>query len=154
MTSSNTKIKDAAVKLSLIIAGAILLFAGCATAPTPAPPLPTARTYPRPFDQVWNVIVAEVSADYPVQAVDKASGLIETRDAPIIDGSNPAKTLKKYGYDPKIFLEAWTVTRCNLTFYAFSPDPSNTVVRVTARIEGFENDVTHNWQPVDIEWGT
>ena len=143
----DTKTNDAAVKFLTIVGCVILLFAGCATAPTPAPPLPTERTYARPFDKVWNVIVAGVSADYPVQAVDKASGLLETRQASILDGSTPSKTLKKYGYDPKILLEAWTGTRCSLTFYVFSPNPSNTVVRVTARIEGFDDNITHNWQP-------
>jgi hypothetical protein len=126
-----------------------LLLTGCATAPKgPATPLPTSRTFSAPFDKVWGAVVAEVSADCPVQSVEKSSGLITTQMMSFGGGFGGWQTLQRYAYEPRAFLATWTGgARGNLTFYVSSPDATKTTIRVTARFEGFEDNVSKSWHP-------
>lgn len=137
------------MKASVIAVSAALLLTSCVTAPQgPTSPLPTSRTFSQPFDKVWGTVVSEVSADCPIQSIEKASGLLTTRDVSLGDGFTGQASLYRYGYAPRILLATWTGgARCSLSFYVSSSDSNSTTLRVTARIEGFEDNVTKSWQP-------
>ena len=135
------------MRAPLLALSIALLLTGCATGPQDrATPLATSRSYAAPFDKVWGALVAEVSADCPVQNVDKASGLITSQQMSFGGSYGGWRTLEIYAYQPKAFLATWTGgTRGSLTFYVSSADPTNTTIRVTARFEAFEDNVSKSW---------
>lgn len=137
-------------RLPLIVSiASTLMFVGCATAPSaPSAPIQTTRTFAMPLDKVWGAVVSEISADCPIQSVDKASGLITSQMMSFGGGFGGYKTLQQYAYEPKAFLATYTGgARGSLTFFVNSNDGANTTVRATARFEGFEDNVSKSWQP-------
>lgn len=134
------------MKKTLTLCLFIMALAGCVT-PQPVSPVQTTRTFPANYDRVWGTIVSELSADYPIQNVDKASGLITTQPLTLASGLwDSEDKLKQYAYSPGIILGTYNNAQCSLTVFVSKSDETNTSVRVTARFQGFENNVTQSWQ--------
>jgi hypothetical protein len=138
-------------KASFLATLAALLIVGCApNVAEPPIPLPNARTYPASFDKVWSAMVSNVSADFPIQASDKASGLLTTRFISLGDGNEGWSNLLRFAYQPPGgFLPNWSLGgRYTLTFYVASADAYNTTIRITARFEAVNS--VGGWTP----WAT
>jgi hypothetical protein len=140
-TATTVPILNTQNSMKLIISSVLLcLVAGCAT-PQLAPVKETTQRFDQPFDKVWGSIVASVTSDYPIQVIEKQSGVLETQFVSL-PGNNP---LKQYGVEPSIFLSIWYQNRARLSVYAKAQGETNTTVRVAAHFEGFEGNMTKNW---------
>ena len=96
--------------------------------------------------KVWAIIVSELSADYPIQNVDKASGLITTQELTLGTGFSAEDDLRHYAYSPGVILGTYNNAQCSLTVFVSKSDETSTNVRVTGRFQGYENNVTQSWQ--------
>lgn len=125
----------------------ILLMNGCVTTqPVYTSPLDTSRTFNSSYDKVWGVLVSELSASYPIQTIDKSSGLIATQMVSMGSGFAGWNMLKQYAYEPKALLATWAGgARCRLNFFVQGIDDQSTTVRVTGHFEGFEDNVSKSW---------
>lgn len=118
-----------------------LLLVGCATTQPERPPIEARRTFHAPFDKVWAATVGTLSEDYPVQVIEKSSGLISTE---FVLGS-----VSTYGYAPSVFLGTWSNGRHRVTALVRKVDEQNTEVKLTVHLEAFEFNVTHAWHVWD-----
>jgi hypothetical protein len=135
-----------------ILFSAVMLFllAGCETAPEGSyTSLPTSRTFHAGFDRVWGALVSEISAFAVIKTIDKANGLITTEPLNVGRGLMSEMVLKVYAHRPRNILGTWNAGRAVLSIFANSRG-SSTMVRITARFAGFEENVTHSW----MEWPT
>jgi hypothetical protein len=123
--------------MKIILIVAIFILVGCAT-PSGVIQLQTTRTFTQPYDRVWGAVVASVSGNYPLQVIEKASGILETQMVTL-------PTLAEYANEPSVFLSCWGSSRGRLAFYVQSVDQTNTTVRVTGHFEGFEYNTTKTW---------
>ena len=114
-----------------------MFISGCATPQVGQPEV--TKTIAQPFDRVWAGTVAAVSGDYPLQVIEKVSGVLETQ---MVGLGNAAKD---YAFPPSVFLGVWGETRGRLSLYLKSAGETNTIVRIKGHFEGFEFNVTHNW---------
>src|ERR1700722_14027920 len=100
-------------QINIFLLMAVVLV-GCVT-PQPVTPVQTTRTFPASYDKVWGTIVSELSADYPIQNVEKASGLITTQQLSLASGWGAETTLERYAYSPGIILGTYNNAQCSLT---------------------------------------
>jgi hypothetical protein len=131
------------MKKLLLVLPMILLF-GCAT-PQPPPPVPEV-TFEAPFDKVWAGVVREISDEYPLQVIEKQSGVLQSQMVNIGSGLMTETTLRRYGISPGVLLTTWSSARCSLSVFVKSVDEKHTSVRIRAHLEGFEDNVTKSWQ--------
>jgi len=133
-------------KLAWICAGALIL-TGCATQPPQPLPAPEATaTLEAPFDKAWGLVVAEIANDYPLQIIEKQSGILQSQMVTIGSGFGAEGALRRYGYSPGILLATWSGARASLSAFVKPVDETHTSVKIKAHFEGFEDNVTHGWQ--------
>jgi hypothetical protein len=58
------------------------------------------ETYSSSFDKVWEATLAQLSARYQIQTIDKASGLIETAERLMTSDKFTGQVLKYYAIEP------------------------------------------------------
>ena len=124
----------------------MLLIAGCAT--TPHGPLVAQRTsavIPAPKDKVWPLLVSEVGLNYPVQAIEKESGLLTTQFVQMQVGFNNSG-MENYIFPPGGFLATWGGLKMNMRIMAVESEPGNTMVTINAHYEAFESNVSKSWR--------
>jgi hypothetical protein len=128
----------------------LLLLTSCVTVPEGGyVSQPTSRTFNASFDKTWGAIVSELSSVGPVKVIDKASGLLSLEPVSISSSGFAQLGLEKYAYAPPNLLGTWSLGRALISVYAASAG-KGTMVRVTAKFAGFEDNVTHEW----MEWPT
>jgi hypothetical protein len=120
----------------IAIAGLGLLM-GCATPPAGTPQV--TRTFNQPYDKVWSAVVASVPPDYPLQVIEKASGVIQTQEIQLGEAG------KSYGFPPAVFLGIWGYTKGRLSINVTSEEAERTSVRLIGHFEGHEINMTHDW---------
>jgi hypothetical protein len=128
-----------------VIFATMVLMIGCAT--VPRAPLQAQRTSAvilAPKDKVWPLLVAEVGLNYPVQAIEKESGLLTTQFVQMPVGFNNSG-MEQYVFPPGGFLATWAGLRMNMRIMAIESEPSNTMVTINAHYEAFENNVSKSW---------
>lgn len=124
-----------------LLAAIPLLLCGCVTPPA-APPQPTVKIIGAPYAQVWAATVKAVSLqNYPMQVVQKDSGVIQT------ESFNPGP-LSPYATAPGVLFGLWSDSKARLSILVSSNDATSTLVRVNAHFEGFEYNDTKSW----YEW--
>ena len=123
----------------------MVLSVGCATVPkTPLQSQRTSAVILAPKDKVWPLIVQEVGLNYPIQAIEKESGLITTQFVQMPVGFNNAG-MKRYVFPPGGFLATWAGLRMNLRIMAIESEAGKTMVAINAHYEAFENNVSKSW---------
>jgi hypothetical protein len=117
--------------------GVSALVSGCATPKVP-PKEQTTKVFAAPFDRVWPAVISTVTGDYPVQAVEKGSGVLETQMV--------SMQVDKYANPPTgLFLPCWGEGRGRLSLFVRPVNGTNTSVRIKGHFEGFEYNVAHTW---------
>ncbi|KAF0154225.1 MAG: hypothetical protein FD159_2645 [Syntrophaceae bacterium] len=132
-------------RLLLVILVAMILIVGCAT--VPKAPLQAQRTSAvilAQKDKVWPLLVSEVGLNYPVQAIDKESGLLTTQFVQLPVGFNNIY-MERYVYPPSGFLATWAGLRMNMRIMAIETEPGKTMVTINAHYEAFESNVSKSW---------
>lgn len=124
----------------------MVFISGCAT--TPRAPLVAQRTsavIPAPKDKVWPLLVSEVGLNYPVQAIEKESGLLSTQFVQMPVGFNNSG-MENYIFPPGGFLATWDGLRMNMRIMAIESEPGKTMVTINAHYEAFESNVSKSWR--------
>lgn len=122
------------------------LMAGCAmTQRAPVEPQRTSAVILAPKDKVWPLLVTEVGLNYPVQAIEKESGLLSTQFVNIPVGINNSG-MQQYAYSPGGFLATWNGLRMNMRIVAVESEPGKTLITINAHYEAFENNVSNSWR--------
>jgi len=124
----------------------LALMVGCAT--LPKAPLQAQRTSAlilAPKEKVWPLLVAEVGLNYPVQAIEKDSGLLTTQFVQMSVGFNNMG-MERYVFPPRgILLATWDGLRMSLRVLAVEPEPGKTSVTINTHYETFESNVSKSW---------
>lgn len=129
----------------LAIAVIVLLAASCATEPQVSVRAQrTSALISAPKDKVWPLLVSAVGLDYPVQAIEKDSGLLTTQFVQVPVGFNN-RNMKRYVFPPRTFLATWAGLRMNLRIMAVESEPGRTLVTINAHYEAFEDNVSKSW---------
>jgi len=131
--------------LVLIISAAAATMVGCATMPrAPVQAQRTSAVITAPKDKVWPLLVAEVGLNYPVQAIEKDSGLLSTQFVQMPVGFNNMG-MERYIFPPGGFLATWGGLRMNMRIMAIESEPGKTMVTINTHYEAFESNVSKSW---------
>lgn len=122
-------------KLLSTICAVALLVACATTAKNPVPE--TTQTFQQPFDRVWSAVVSELSGDWPLQVIEKGSGVLESQMVGV-------SRIEEYGIKPSLFLPIWSQGRGRISVFVKQSE-STTTVRIKGHFEGFESNVTQAW---------
>ena len=128
-----------------VILAVMVLMVGCAT--VPKAPLQAQRTsalIPAPKEKVWPLLVAEVGLNYPVQAIEKDSGLLTTQFVQMPVGFNNMG-MERYIFPPGGFLATWAGLRMSMRIMAIEAEPGETMVTINTHYEAFEDNVSKSW---------
>lgn len=123
----------------------MILIVSCATVPkTPLQAQRTSAVIPAPKDKVWPLLVSEVGLNYPVQAIEKESGLLTTQFVQMPVGFNNMY-MERYVFPPGGFLATWGGLRMNLQIMVIETEPGKTMITINAHYEAFESNVSKSW---------
>jgi len=123
----------------------MILIIGCATVPkVPLRAQRTSAVILAPKDIVWSLLVSEVGLNYPVQAIEKESGLLSTQFVQMSVGFNNMY-MDKYVFPPRGFLATWGGLRMNMRIIAIETEPGKTKVTINAHYEAYEENVSKSW---------
>jgi hypothetical protein len=121
----------------------ISLIFGCATIPhTPLQTRGTSAVMLAPKDKVWPLIVSEVSINYPIQAIEKESGLLTTQSIKILQGFQWTAAYERYVFLPERFFVRWDGLRMDMRIMVIETEPGKTIVTIKARYEVFDRDLS------------
>ena len=123
----------------------VSLLAGCAG--TSRPPQERQRTsalFSAGKDRVWELVVSAVATNFPVQAIEKESGLIATEFVSMPAGYNNAR-MAEFVYPPSVFLGTWAGLRMSMRVLVNEVSAEMTSVAITAHYEALESNVTKSW---------
>jgi hypothetical protein len=123
---------------TLLLPAAILLLAlsGC-TPPVEVPVVqqPTVAVFDAPQAAVWNAVVATIGIDYPIQVVERDSGLISTR---IVTMTLPANQWARGCEDASDFAYPWNQLRMDMRLLAEGKGPGKTQVTLVCHYEALK----------------
>lgn len=90
------------------------------------------------------MLVAEVGLNYPVQAIEKDSGLLTTQfvQMPVGFGNMGSE---RYILPPGCFLCTWAGLRMSMRAMAVESEPGKTLVTINTHYEAFEDNVSKSW---------
>jgi len=123
-----------------VLFAAMVMTIGCATMPEPVEYRRTSAVFSAPKNKVWPLLVAEVGLNYPVQAIEKESGLLTTQFVQMRGYRN------QYIYPLGGFLAVYEGLRMNLRIMAIEPEPGKTKVTINAHYEVYESNVSKSWK--------
>lgn len=128
-----------------VIFTALVMMIGCATVPrAPIKAQRTSAVMPASKDKVWPLLVAEIGLEYPVQAIEKESGLITTEFVQMPVGFNNSG-MERYVFPPGGWINTWAGLRMNMRVLAVESEPDKTMVTIKAHYEAFEDNVYKSW---------
>ena len=122
--------------VSFIIVAFVFMM-GCATVPTsPGQSQRISAVIDAPKDKVWPLLVEEVGSKYPIQAIEKESGLITTKvvNIPVFQGNT-------LSYRRYVFIEnagarfSYEKLRMNMRITAAEFEPGKTMITINAYYE-------------------
>ena len=129
--------------LIFAILAVMVLTVGCATVPLQVQR--TSALIPAPKEKVWPLLVAEVGLNYPVQAIEKDSGLLSTQFVQLPVGFNNMGMERYIFPPPRGFLATWAGLRMNMGIMAIESEPGKTMVMINTHYEAFESNVSKSW---------
>ena len=110
----------------------------------PQEPQRTSALLPANKDRVWELVVSAVAPNFPVQAIEKESGLLSTEFVSVPVGFNNAN-MAEFVYPPRVFLGTWRGLRMSMRVLVNEVSSEMTSVAITAHYEAFENNVSKSW---------
>ena len=125
-------------KLLTTSIGVAVIVCGCVT-PQKTVPLQETKVFEQPFDKVWPAVVSSVSGDWPLQVIEKDSGILETQML-----SMSWQQLRQHAIEPSAFLAVWSEGRGRASVYVQKAE-TNCTVRIKTHWEGFESNVSKSW---------
>jgi len=129
----------------LAIGVAVMMVVGCAPPDTaPMTIQRTRATFSATKNVVWPLIIAEIGLNYPVQALEKESGLITTQNVKVDAGYNNMYA-SRFVVPPRGFLATWGGLRMNMRILAVEVEPGKTQVKINCHYEAFESNVQKAW---------
>lgn len=138
------------MRLGTFAIPALLIVATGCVAPdaTPRVKQRTQAVFNAPKDKVWQLIIEEIGMNYPVQALEKASGLITTQQVRVPVSFNNGD-MEKWAYNPGGFLATWNGLRVSLQIMAIESEGPKTQVSVKCDYQAFEDNVQKAWIPAE-----
>jgi len=115
---------------------ALLAMTGCVP-PVAAPVVqqPTLAVIAAPREKVWNAVVAVIGMEFPIQVIEKDSGLITTRPSNML---LPARQWALGCEDASDFGNPWNLLRMDLRLLAEEREPGRTQLTLVCRYEAFK----------------
>ncbi len=101
----------------------------------PVVPQPTLAVFPVSKDKAWAAIVAVLGIAFPIQVVEKESGLITTRTSNM---ALPASQWAKNCEDAGDLVNPWNNLRMDLRLLAEEAEPGRTQVTLVCHFEAFK----------------
>ena len=95
-------------------------------------------------EKIWPIVVAEVTNNYPIQVIEKDSGLIQTQIITIDAGYNN-RLMNHWCYAPKGFLYTWNGLKSYLQINVNEIEPNKTQITINAHYEAFEDILLKQW---------
>lgn len=131
------------IVLLLVSTLSALGFAGCAT-PVAVPTQRTSAVIAAPKEKVWPLLVAEVGLKYPVQSVEKDSGLLTT-DFVQVPAGLYNRDSSQWVNPPKVLLGVWNGLRMRMSVLSIEQEPGKTTVKINCHWEALETNVVKSW---------
>jgi hypothetical protein len=126
---------------------AIFLIGCTAAVKQPVQPQRTSVLINVSKDKVWSLLVTEVGLKFPVQAIEKDSGLISTQFVNMPVGFNNMG-VERYAYQPSGFLYTWSGLRMTMRIMAVESEPNQTMISINAHYEAYESNFSHSWMVI------
>jgi hypothetical protein len=104
----------------------------------------TSAVFNAPKDKVWALLIAEVGLSYPIQAIEKASGLVTTQMGTMNAGFNN-QYMGKWVFPPSVFLGTWDGLRVQMRIVVSEPEPNKTQVVINCLFDAYESNVIKTW---------
>lgn len=122
------------------------LVIGCVTVPIAEKIVAqrTSATIAAPKDKIWPLLVAEIAQHYPIQVIEKDSGLISTQMVQMPVGFNN-RGMEQYIYPPRGFLATWEGLRMSMQIIAIDGEPGTTIVTINSHYEAYESNLSKSW---------
>jgi hypothetical protein len=117
---------------------------GCATVPSPGQPQRTSAVINAPMEKVWPLLVEEVSSKYPIQTINKESGLITTQIVKMPVVRRSYSSFNEYVFAGKSRYER---LRMDMQVTAKESVPGKVSIAIIARYEAYAH-VSYPWIPV------
>jgi hypothetical protein len=120
------------------VGSALVFMVGCATTPPETlPPLRDSEVFVSPFPKVWSALIATLAEQaYPIEAIEKESGVVTTRFVTFTGGKVDAE-IDALAVKPSAPLATWMSGRYTLSIFVGKTDSLTTTVKVTSHIEAF-----------------
>lgn len=123
-----------------------MLSIGCAARPLIRPVIQDTFTINAAYDDTWWAVVSTLSGmSIQVETIDKDSGLLNTKFIYFSGGMYADKDIEKVAAIQTSFLLIWTRGRFKLNIYASKLTDSQTQLKITLRIEGYESNISKGW---------
>jgi len=130
-----------------LIAILLATFAGCATAPPPAPMVDDTSFYLGRFDKVWDITLKVLEKrSITIKDINKEKGEITTHFVNYSVGPHAHSDLENIAEKPDLRLGLYTQVGYSLTIKLTPINDMSTQVKVTAFIEAYDTNVTQKWQ--------
>ena len=131
--------------LPIVIGLAVLLLSGCTKSPPITEPVIQEQVFQADFDVTWHAIIDALSdGNYPIQSIEKESGLVTTQFVVFTQGIGAKSQIDRIAAVPGMFLGTWSAGRYSLSIFATSIT-GGTRVRIKAHVEAYENNVSYTW---------
>jgi hypothetical protein len=101
----------------------------------PVVPQPTLAVFPVSKAKAWPAIVAVLGIEFPIQVIEKESGLITTR---MSNMALPASQWAKNCEDARDFENPWNNLRMDLRLLAEEREPGKTQITLICHYEAFK----------------
>jgi hypothetical protein len=125
---------------SLLSVTVLMALLGC-TPPIEAPVIqqPTVAMFDAPQAKVWNAIVATIGIEFPIQVIERDSGLISTRPTTML---LPANRWALGCEDASDFAYPWNQLRMDLRMLAEEKGSGKTQVTIVCHYEAFKQSTS------------
>jgi hypothetical protein len=129
-----------------LIALLLIILAGCATSPPPAPMVDDTSFYLGRFDKVWDVTLKVLEKkSLSIKDINKEKGEIITRFVNYSVGAHAHSDLENIAEKPDLRLGLYTQVGYSLTIKLTPINDLSTQVKVTANVEAYDTNVTQKW---------
>jgi len=139
--------------MRIVIALVLVLLSGCAaeTQISDVPAVHNTEIFTASTDRTWKALVETLAEDsYPIQAIEKESGLITTD---FVSVAGPSTTFLREISNSSCGLCSFSRVRYSLSCYVSESGPNTTRVKLKAHVEGFERLWAGDWRVLESSGG-
>ena len=120
------------------------LWAGCAT-PEDCGTTPRRVTFARPYDVVWEAVLAELAGSGHKVSSDRWLGEIRTDRLSMGSGKGGVATLREYACEPRTHFEQWSGADVSAAVRVMQAGDTQTTIEIQCEFHSFENHVRNAW---------